>query len=103
MDVTLIHEFIDPSNLGPIAGLTMDAVGNFYGATLGGAYGYGEIFKLTPGQNGGWTFTDLYDFFGASDGSSPYGRVLVDSGGNLLGTTYHGGAHGAGVIWEITQ
>jgi uncharacterized repeat protein (TIGR03803 family) len=80
----------------------MDAAGNLYGDTLGGAYGYGEIFKLTPEGNGSWTYTDLYDFFGAEDGSMPYGKVLVDNNGNLFGTASEGGAHGAGVIWEIT-
>ena len=100
---TLIHEFVGPAYAGPVAGLTMDGAGNFCGAALGGAYGYGEVFKLTSDQHGGWTYTNLYDFFGAEDGSMPYGRVLVDTSGNLFGTAQDGGTHGAGVIWEITQ
>jgi uncharacterized repeat protein (TIGR03803 family) len=100
---TLLHDFTPIRGLsGPYAGVTMDAAGNLYGDTLGGAYGYGEIFKLTPEGNGSWTYTDLYDFFGAEDGSMPYGKVLVDNNGNLFGTASEGGAHGAGVIWEIT-
>lgn len=100
---TLIHDFTPVRGLaGPYAGVTMDAAGNLYGDTLGGAYGYGEVFKLTPDGNGSWTYTDLYDFFGAEDGSMPYGKVLVDNNGNLFGTADEGGAHGLGVIWEIT-
>lgn len=100
--LTVIHDFSGPGPTGPAAGLTMDAAGNLYGAELGGAYGYGSVFKLTPAQNGSWTYSDLYDFFGAQDGSQPYGKVLVDTDGNLFGTALGGGAHGAGVIWEIT-
>ena len=40
----------------------MDAAGNLYGATYdGGAYRYGNVFKLTP-TNGVWTYTSLHDF-----------------------------------------
>lgn len=82
--------------------LTMDAAGNLYGTTTkDSAYGAGSVFKLTP-SGGGWTETDLYDFAGGSEGSVPYGSVLIDAKGNLYGTASQGGANGYGVIWEIT-
>ena len=50
---------------GPFGSPTLDAAGNVYGTNAtGGAYDQGFVFKLTP-SNGGWNFTDLYDFTGA--------------------------------------
>ncbi len=88
---------------------TMDAAGNLYGVTAnGGSFGEGMVFKLTH-SNGVWTFSDLHDFTGGSDGANPNGFVEIDSSGNLYGTTYTGGAAGGctygtgcGVVWEIT-
>ena len=87
---------------GPTGSLTFDSSGNLFGSSLiGGANGDGFVFKLTPSA-GGWTVTDLYDFQGLEDGANPMGNVILDSNGNLYGTTVLGGAHGSGVVWEIT-
>ncbi len=81
--------------------LVMDPAGNLYGTTVeGGMYGYGTVFKLSPGS-GGWTFTDLHDF-DFHDGFGPAGDLVLDAGGNLYGTAYEGGTNNEGVIWEIT-
>jgi len=94
---------------GPVgaAGLVRDAAGNLYGTTNGdGACGFGNVFKLTPSL-GGWIYTDLHDFC-RSDGAEPTAPVLLDSEGNLYGTTTQGGdtsacyVVGCGVVWEIT-
>jgi len=87
---------------GPEANLIMDANGNLYGTTFAdGAYGYGNVFKLTP-SNGNWTYTDLYDFTGGNDGANPESSVSFDASDNLYGTAEYGGAYGNGVVWEIT-
>jgi uncharacterized repeat protein (TIGR03803 family) len=94
---------------GSVGSLTFDSAGNLYGTTRGdGAYGYGNIFKLTPSGRQ-WIYSDLYDFTGGSDGRSPYAGVTLDSGGNLYGTTLEGGntggacaSFGCGVVFEIT-
>jgi len=87
---------------GPVRNLSLDAAGNVYGTTYaGGAYGYGSVFKLTPG-NGTWTYTALHDFTNANDGAYPDSNVLIDGDGNLYGTASKGGTNGLGVVWEIT-
>ena len=86
---------------GPYNKLTLDSKGNIYGFTNGdGAFGLGSVFKLTP-ANGGWTFTDLYDFTGGSQGASPYGSVAVDGDGNVFGTAAVGGSQNQGLVFEI--
>jgi len=47
---TLLHSFTGGDDGGyPLAGVIQDAQGNLYGTTgMGGAYGYGVVFKLTP-------------------------------------------------------
>ena len=98
---------------GPVAHLTRDSMGNLYGtARTDGAYGAGSVFKLMP-STGGWIYTDLHDFAGASDGAFPLGSVTLDASGNLFGTTVSGGdmsgncnyygVRGCGVVWEITR
>ncbi len=93
--------------------LARDAAGNLYGTSeFGGqsgctGYGCGFVYKLTP-SDGGWTFTQLYSFTDGSDGAYPIGGVVLDSSGNLYGTSFAGGTHtcgsqGCGVVWEISQ
>ena len=99
---TTLFNLSGPIDGGPYGSLVMDAAGNLYGVAYDdGAYDNGSVFKLSPSENG-WTFTDLYDFTGGSDGRCPYGGVLFDANGNLYGTAAGGGEYGYGVVWEIT-
>lgn len=88
---------------GPQSSLAFDTTtNNFYGTTLGDvASGWGSAFKLAP-TTGGWTFEPLYDFSGGSDGSQPYGGLLIGPNGNLYGTTAYGGNNTEGTMFEIT-
>lgn len=82
----------------PYAGLMADRSGNLYGTTeAGGASGFGTAFRLAPDG----TKTILHSFAGGSDGINPYSGVISDNSGNLYGTTYQGGAHGDGTVFEI--
>ena len=87
---------------GPWGTLLMDPAGNLYGATYSnGAFQSGNVFKLTR-SNGSWTYTDLYDFTGGSDGANPISPLILDGNGTIFGTTANGGADGYGVAFEIT-
>ena len=87
-------------------GVTLDADGNLYGATVAGGTGQsceggcGVVYKLT--NNGGtWTQTVLHDFTGADDGSGPGSAPSIDRAGNLYGMTPTGGAFAAGTIYRL--
>ncbi len=83
----------------PYAGVVEDKQGNFYGTTLqGGAFGLGTVYKLTPSG----TETVLHSFAGGSDGATPFGGVILDSKGNLYGTTTDGGSSSAGIVFKVS-
>ena len=64
---TVLHTFTGPDGGVPAAGLTWDSQGNLYGTTtLGGAYGYGNVFEIDPAGN----LTSLHDFTGGADGAT---------------------------------
>jgi uncharacterized repeat protein (TIGR03803 family) len=105
--VTVLYTFTGGSDGGnPAAGLIADSNANLYGTSLeGGAsgsgcggFGCGTVFKLSPGG----TETVLYSFTGGGDGGTPYAGLIVDSSGNLYGTTEEGGASGNGTVFELT-
>lgn len=76
-----------------------DSAGNLYGTTYaGGANGKGTVFKIAPDG----TETILHAFgANATDGQNPVGGLVVDSAGNLYGTTVGGGAYGGGTVFKI--
>jgi len=99
----VLHSFNSNGKDGnsPYAGLILDKSGNLYGTTLlGGTHDYGTVFELTPKSGGGWTEKILHDFDGV-DGYYPQAGVIMDASGNLYGTTFAGGAHGVGTVYEL--
>lgn len=44
----------------------------------------------------------LYSFTGGSDGGNPLSSLVMDASGNLYGTTFVAGAHGAGTVHELS-
>ena len=102
---TVLHSFGTQSGDGsnPYAGLIMDPEGNLYGTTYyGGAYDYGTVFKLAPSG----TETVLYSFGGRrGDGWYPQAGLIIDTEGNLYGTTSEGGAYGYtnGTVFKLTS
>jgi uncharacterized repeat protein (TIGR03803 family) len=90
----------------PVAGLIMDSLGNLYGTTNGGGSNYGVVFELVN-SSGTYKESVLYTFGGGSDGAYPGAALLMDSSGNLYGTTtYRGSANctdGCGTVFELTK
>ena len=86
----------------PENGVAFDSAGNLYGTTnVGGSYGYGTVYELSPSGRG-WTETTLYSFTGADDGKNPIGSVAIDAQGNLYGTASSGGSGEVGTAWELS-
>jgi hypothetical protein len=100
----------------PIAKLVFDYTGNLFGMTqYGGSIGNGTVFELIPGRPASrpWTLKVLYRFCsqrGCADGKNPRAPsgLVLDSKGNLYGTTVTGGNPGGdrktgyGVVFELT-
>lgn len=112
---SILHVFTGGSDGAyPVGGLVEDSSGNFYGTTGAGggssscgsiAQGCGTVFKIAA--NG--TESVLHGFSGGSDGAYPIGGLLVDTSGNLYGTTASGGntddcgegPYGCGTVYKI--
>jgi len=93
----------------PDTDLIIDSAGNIYGTSvLGGDFGTGTVFQLTP-SGSGYVHTVLYSFTGGADGGQPYKGVTLDAQGNLYGTAVVGGTggicagEGCGVVYKLTK
>lgn len=70
----------------PESNLVADSAGNLYGTTVGGgANGSGNIFMIAAGTH---AVSTVFSFDFAN--SAPYGGVIPDGSGNLLGATSTG-------------
>jgi uncharacterized repeat protein (TIGR03803 family) len=59
------------------------------------------MISLSAASAGSSTLKTLYGFKG-NDGAYPVGRLLLDSSGNIIGTTPSGGPLADGVVFELT-
>ena len=107
---TKLYDFTGQSDGAAPIGQLVEQNGNLYGTTVeGGNYpngcetghGCGVVYELSPSQ-GGWTETVLYNFRTTPDGWWPYAGVIFDPAGNLYGTTYAGGTHNNGTVFELS-
>ena len=121
---TVLYSFCTQPNCAdgtdPVAGLIQDGAGNLYGTTSQGGTGAyvvsgdpqligGTVFRIDPAGNE----TVLYSFcsqVNCADGAAPMAGLVMDSAGNLYGTTSYGGANspigipalfGAGTVFRI--
>jgi uncharacterized repeat protein (TIGR03803 family) len=94
---TVLHGFTGPPDgASPVAGVVRDSTGNLYGTTrYGGTYDAGTVYKVDAASQE----TVLYSFTGLTDGSNPDAGVILDSLGNLYGTTFGGGL--GGVVYKL--
>jgi uncharacterized repeat protein (TIGR03803 family) len=103
---TVIHHFTGGVDGGAAskARLLIGDNGDLFGvATVGGAFGVGTVWKLSPDGGGGWSFTTLYAFEGQPDGVFPYGGLVRDAAGHFYGTTYYGGVQDRGVVYRLAE
>ena len=71
---------------GNYAGVILDSAGNLYGATVNGdPNGDAYVYELSP-SGSGWNYSTLYTFT-ESLGGGPAANLMMDSAGNLYGTT----------------
>ena len=84
----------------PYGSLIIDSSGNLYGTTSSGGSGSGgTVFELSGTNH--LTFNTLINF-NTSSGSGPYSSLLLDSSGNLYGTTFAGPGNGSGSVFELS-
>ena len=81
----------------PEAGLILSGNTLYGTASGGGAFGFGNVFKINTDGSG---FTNMYTFTGGNDGAIPLAG-LIQSGNTLYGTTQQGGDDGDGVVFAI--
>jgi hypothetical protein len=120
---SVLYTFSGGSDGGfPFTGVTFDTHGNLYGVaesggdtsvSCNGNTGCGVVFKLTPASSAPWKERVLYAFTGGADGAGPFMYVILDSAGNVYGTTVTGGNTtgslctgnrdpGCGVVFELS-
>jgi len=98
----VLHHFDYTHGWNPIGGLAFDRQGNLYGTTaLGGKLSGGVLWRLA-----GTKYSVLHYFRGRHylDGEGPEGALMLDSAGNILGTTTGGSGTGskrqAGIVFK---
>jgi uncharacterized repeat protein (TIGR03803 family) len=103
---TLLHSFsqltpngsnsINADGAQPFAGLLLSSQTLYGAAYLGGAVGYGTVFKLNTDGSG---FAVLKNFTGP-DGANPRAGLVL-SGTTLYGTTSSGGVSNLGTVFKL--
>jgi uncharacterized repeat protein (TIGR03803 family) len=107
---TLFNFNRNPNGSLPAATVTLDGKGNVYGTTYQGGshssasnYCCGTVWKYSLSSG---VLTTLVNFDGdtvPADGDAPMGGVILDSNGNLYGTTIYGGTNGDGIVYEYSS
>jgi uncharacterized repeat protein (TIGR03803 family) len=99
-----LYDFTDGNDGStPYAGVIADAAGNLYGSTTtDGTGGGGTVYEISP-SGSSWNFRTIYSFTGTPGIQvGPYDDLVMDSTGNLYGTTYLDGRYGWGNVFKLT-
>ncbi|MBZ5571931.1 MAG: hypothetical protein LAO09_08635 [Acidobacteriia bacterium] len=106
--LTTLHGFEGYHGDFPFAGLVQATAGGFFGTTLYGGGGFGNVFKITAAG----VVTSLYRFCvdrNCPDGAIPYAGLVQATDGDFYGTTISGGRSdcfppdGCGTVFKITS
>ena len=97
----------------PQSPVVLDKLGNLYGTTYNGGgdgcvlAGCGTVFELECSGDR-WVEKVLYSFANVATGAGPESGLILDSSGNLYGTTVYGGNQlcdqegpGCGTVFEL--
>lgn len=105
----VLHSFCSKNNCGdgsqPESALLVDPAGNLFGTTVGGGDGHGVVFELQQTAPGKFKFAKIYTFCRkseCSDGSNPFGGLILDVQGNIYGTAGEGGSARRGVAFKLS-
>jgi uncharacterized repeat protein (TIGR03803 family) len=106
----VIYSFVGATDAASPVGLAIDANGVLYGtASSGGNVAFstanpGAVFmlKATNVVRTAWAETILHRFDTGTDGNQPHAGIAFGDHGKLYGTTYFGGAHSAGTVYQLT-
>ena len=91
---------ISPNGALPTSTLVADASGDLYGITSrGGTQNAGTVFEISKGTT---TVTTLVSFDKANE-FNPQGAIVLDSSGNVYGTTTAGGPANDGAVYEVAS
>ena len=96
---TILYSFTNGGDGNSPNPITLDAADNIYGTSFGGANGFGVAYKINAND----VFNTLYSFCSLSDcadGDDPIGNLVLDSAGNIYGTTQ--AVVGNGVVYKLT-
>lgn len=82
------------------SGVVFDSAGNLYGTN--GGEGYGGIYQLVH-TGSGWIDNQLYSIINVpQDGYIMWGGVVLDTAGNIYGSTVEEGPGGGGTIFKLS-
>jgi len=99
---TILHDFNYQDGKSPFAGVILDASGNLYGTTAyGGAYHSGTVFEVSPQGDGQWNESVLFSLSDRIVGSNSFASLILDTAGNLYGTTF-GDLNFFGAVFELS-
>jgi uncharacterized repeat protein (TIGR03803 family) len=92
-------QFAGADGANPYDGLVRDSAGKLYGTTEnGGSADEGTVFKI-PAAGGAVTVLRSFSYY--DDGADSVAGLILDSSGNLYGTTAFGGLENAGTVFKI--
>ena len=101
---TILASFTPTNGPGVAAGLIMDAAADLFGTTYaGGVNGYGSVFEIAKTGNGYANTPTTLASFNGTDGATPEAGLIIDSAGDLFGTTSGGGNFSEGTVFEIAK
>lgn len=110
----VLYSFCDDCSKGSgPSSLVADSRGNLFGTTSSGGikncgdetrYGCGTVFELKRAKGGAYNYSALYKFQDGSDGARPSGPLVIDTAGNLYGTTVESDfGSGWGNVFELVH